>query len=274
MRYRAIVALVVVGVAALAGALAPTGPTGAAVPAGTGSVPHGTPEAHRFAGSRTVGPLFPPGSPIHTCTASVVDSRAGNLLITASHCISGTAKGYTFVPGYRDGAEPFGSWTVTGAYASPQWITRRSPQLDLAFLVVAPRRVHGLSEQIQAVTGANQLGTAPSRGMQITVPAYPTGRDDLPLTCTTRVYFRGAYPAFNCNPYVDGTSGSPWLRRGRRGWVVVGVIGGLHQGGCYPWTSYSAPFGPDTLRTYADAAGGGQASIFPDPESDGCTTGL
>lgn len=108
----------------------------------------------------------------------------------------------------------------------------------------------------------------------MTVPAYAVGRDDRPLICTAPIYYRGVYPAFDCNRYVDGTSGSPWLRRGPHGWEVVGVIGGLHQGGCEPWTSYSAPFGTDTLRTYSAAVRGHRTSGFPGPESDGCTTGL
>ena len=260
--------LVALGV--VTGTLAPAVMAGAA----PDTAPAGTPSAHRIAGTRTVGPLFPPGSTTHTCTASVVASTVGNLLITATHCIAGTARGYTFAPGYHDGVEPFGLWTVVGAYASPQWITRRSPQLDFAFLVVAPRQARGRPVQIQSVTGANRLGTAPAAGTAVTVPAYPIGKEDRPVTCTARVYFRGIYPAFNCNPYVDGTSGAPWLRRGTHGWVVVGVIGGLHQGGCYPWTSYSAPFRADTLRTYAAAANGGKTSVFPGPEHDHCTTGL
>ena len=230
---------------------------------------HGLSEA-----TATVGPLFPPGSSTHTCTASVVASPTGNLLITATHCIAGNAKGYTFAPGYHDGVEPFGLWTVTGAYGSPEWISRRSPELDFAFLAVAPRFQHGHLHQIQAVTGANRLGTAPPSGTTVTVPAYAIGTHDRPLTCTARVYYAGVYPAFNCNPYVDGTSGAPWLRRGPRGSVVVGVIGGLHQGGCEPWTSYTAPFGSVTLRTYAAAARGSRTPSFPGPESDGCTTGL
>jgi len=242
--------------------------------AATATRPAGTPTAHHFGGTPTVGPLFPPGSPSHTCTASVVDSPAGDLLITATHCIAGDARGYTFVPGYHEGVAPFGSWTVVGAYGSPAWIARRSAQLDFAFLVVAPRRVRGRLRPIQSVTGANRLGTAPSRGTPVTVPAYAAGRHDLPLTCTARVYYAGVYPAFDCNPYVDGTSGSPWLRKGPHGWVVVGVIGGLHQGGCEPWTSYSAPFGADTLRTYGATVRGDRTADFPGPESDGCTTGL
>jgi hypothetical protein len=258
-----------VAVAVVVGALVTAGGATA-----TGTPPAGTAMAHHFGGNRTVGPLFPPGSSTHTCTASVVDSPVGDLLITATHCIVGDARGYTFVPGYRDGVEPYGSWTVVGAYGSPQWIAHRPPQLDFAFLVVSPRGIHGRYRQIEAVTGANRLGRAPARGTAVTVPAYAIGHDDRPLTCTARVYYRGVYPAFGCSPYVDGTSGSPWLRRGPHGWVVVGVIGGLHQGGCEPWTSYSAPFGADTLRTYAGAVRGDRTSDFPGPESDGCSSGL
>ncbi len=254
--------------------LAPTGWAGATEPSGSGVIPPDTPTAHHFVGIKTVGPLFPPGSLAHTCTASVVSSAAGDLLLTSAHCITGAADGYTFAPGYHEGVEPFGTWTVTGVYGAPGWITRGEPQRDFSFLVVAPRIEHGRAEQIQEVTGGNRLGAAPTTGKEVTVPAYAAGQDDDPLTCTTRVYYRGEYPAFNCNPYVDGTSGAPWLERSGRGWLVVGVIGGLHQGGCYAWTSYSAAFGPVTFRTYSSAESDAKPSVLPRPASDGCTTGL
>jgi V8-like Glu-specific endopeptidase len=266
--------LTAVVLTALTAALATTGLPAGAGRAGAAAAPPGTPTARTFGGTPTVGPLFPPGSATHTCTASVVDSAVGNLLITATHCIAGDAKGYTFVPGYHDGIAPYGSWTVTGAYASPQWVRRRSPRFDVAFLVVAPQRRQGRLRQIQTVTGADRMGTAPAPGTRVTVPAYPIGRDDRPLTCTARVTYRDGYPAFDCTPYVDGTSGAPWLWRSRGGWTVVGVIGGLHQGGCEPWTSYSAPFGSDARQTYAAAVRGARTTTFPGPESDGCTTGL
>ncbi len=250
------------------------GSAAASPPTGAGAVPPGTPVAHPSAGNRTVGPLFPPGSAVHTCTASVVDSPVGDLLITATHCVIGSPKGYTFAPGYHDGVEPYGSWTVVGAYVDPEWTEHRAPELDVAFLRVAPHRVDGHVREIQGVTGGNRLGSAPSKRQEVTVPAYAIGRDDDPVTCTARVSYRGIYPAFGCNPYVDGTSGAPWLVDTKHGWDVVGVIGGLHQGGCYPWTSYTAPFGPDTARTYAGAARGAETPALPPPESDGCTTGL
>src|SRR5450755_4634946 len=86
--------------------------TGACTSPGDAAKPPGTPAPHTFGGTQSLGALFRPGSTDHTCTASVIDSTARNLLVTAAHCISGTAQGYSFVPGYHGGVEPFGSWTV------------------------------------------------------------------------------------------------------------------------------------------------------------------
>jgi V8-like Glu-specific endopeptidase len=247
----------------------PLGPAGAAAKARTTGEPV-TLSAHRFSGTPTVGALFPPGGTGHTCTASVVASTPGDLLITAAHCIAGTGAGYRFAPAYHDGVEPFGSWTVVRAYGAPQWITRQDPADDFAILVVAPRPIHGHREEIQELTGAARLGSAPTPGERVTVPAYAFGVDDDPITCTAPVYRDGAFVAFNCTPYPGGTSGAPWLLRGARGSTVVGVIGGLHQGGCSLATSYSALFASNIRATLARAASGGTPSTFPPAGGDGC----
>ena len=192
-------------------------------------------------------------------------STPGDLLITAAHCIAGTGDGYHFAPAYHDGIEPFGSWTVVHAYGAPQWINHQDPADDFAILVVAPHRLDGRNEQIQRATGAERLGTTPAAGIRVTVPAYRIGVDDDPITCTAPVYRDGSYVAFNCTPYPAGTSGAPWLRRSNGGSTVVGVIGGLHQGGCSVSTSYSAPFASSVRATLARAASGGAPSTFPGP---------
>jgi V8-like Glu-specific endopeptidase len=248
----------------------PLGPAGAAAQARATGEPSGTPSAHRFAGTPTVGALFPPGGADHICTASVVASTPGDLVITAAHCIAGTGAGYHFAPAYHNGVEPFGSWTVVRAYGAPQWISGQDPADDFAVLVVAPRRHDGHREEIQGATGAARLGSAPTPGERVTVPAYPIGVDDDPITCTAPVYRDGAFVAFNCTPYPGGTSGAPWLRLTARGSTVVGVIGGLHQGGCSVSTSYSAVFGSSVRATLARAASGGAASTFPRAGGDGC----
>jgi hypothetical protein len=75
--------------------------------------PPGTPTATLFNGVPTVGALFfTTGSDAHFCTASVVNSIPGDLILTAAHCVY-SASGYSgnmeFVPGYHDGIQPYGA---------------------------------------------------------------------------------------------------------------------------------------------------------------------
>jgi V8-like Glu-specific endopeptidase len=237
--------------------------------------PAGTEKSRAFGGTPTVGALFDSAtSKKHFCTASVVASPAGDVLMTAAHCITGSAKGFSFAPGFHDGEAPYGRWTVTGAYFDPEWMSRQKPTRDFAFLTVAPRRIAGVETEIQSVTGANVLGTKPSRGATVTIPADPAGEANAPITCTTKVYFDGIFPAFNCNPYVDGTSGSPWLAATSEGVMVVGLIAGLHQGGCYSYTSYSPPLDNHARAVFQRAAAGAKPEIGPEAGSDNCSTGL
>jgi V8-like Glu-specific endopeptidase len=261
--------LVIAAVVGLAvAALSAPGAAAAKPPAGTG-------KARSFAGTPTVGALFgSAGSKKHFCTASVVASVPGDVLMTAAHCIDGSAKGMSFAPGFHKGATPFGRWQVTGAYFDPEWIATQNPHRDYAFLTVAPRMIAGVKTEVQSVTGANVLGTGATAGETVTVPAYPAGEANAPITCTAKVYLEGAFPAFNCNPYVDGTSGSPWLAATPEGVMVVGLIAGLHQGGCYTYTSYSPPLGSHARAVYERASAAAKPQIGPEAGSDNCSTGL
>ncbi len=256
-------------VAIVAVAVAATGSVASA------SAPPGTKKARTFNGTPTVGALFTSAtSQTHFCTASVISSRHGDVLLTAAHCVAGDAKGWSFAPGVHHGVSPFGRWRVTGAYFDRQWIAHQNPRRDYAFLTVAPKRIKGAMTEIQTVTGANRLGRRARRGELVTVPAYPDGKANDPITCTAPVYFDGAFPAFNCNPYVDGTSGSPWLVATPAGRIVVGLIAGLHQGGCFPYTSYSPPLGSHARQVLRRAERGARPQSGPKPGSDGCSTGL
>jgi hypothetical protein len=219
----------------------------------------------------TVGPLYRPGGGAkHTCTASVVDSPHHNVVLTAAHCLRGRAAGYEVAPGYEHGRAPFGRWRVTAAYLDRDWLSDRDPRRDFAFLVVAPRSTPHHRTGIEDVTGGNRLGAAAKHGQQVTVAGYAAGDKDDATLCTIPVYFRGQFPAFDCDPFVGGTSGSPWLSRSIRGATVVGLIGGLNQGGCASSTSYSPPFGDRVRRVYERATRGGPGDRAPDPGGDGC----
>jgi hypothetical protein len=228
--------------------------------------------SHHFAGTPTVGALFSPGAypSFHTCTASVIRSAHRDVIMTAAHCMQGTGVGYKFAPGYHNGKTPYGVWKVIAAYGSPGWLRHHNTQRDWAFLVVANKTQHGKVVHLQDVVGGNRLGFAAEPKEAIRVPAYPAGGDINPITCLTHVYRHGDFPAFNCGGYVGGTSGAPWLVGHGRTRTVVGVIGGLHQGGCLPATSYSARLGPPALTAFRRAEHRRPANKFPSPPGDGC----
>jgi V8-like Glu-specific endopeptidase len=255
-------------VVTLIAALALVGPCSAATVSAE-EQPQPTPTATPFDGISIVGPVFKHGLDApHSCTASVLSSPARDLIITAAHCLSGTAAGIQFAPGYDKGLTPYGVWTVTSAYVDPAWLTTQDPRYDYAILRVAD---HG-DVGIQDVTGGALLGTSPRRHQAITDVAYNGGIDDQPITCTPRTYKTEGYPSFDCHGYVGGSSGSPWLTtvRGTRVNVVHGVIGGLHQGGCFEYTSYSSPFGKAVFRLLARADAGTTADTLPVAGGDGC----
>jgi hypothetical protein len=232
--------------------------------------------AHHFAGTPTVGALFLPSAypAIHTCTASVVRSKSRNIIVTAAHCMEkGKDAGYTFVPGYHDGQAPYGTWTTTAAFASPKWLrqTSTATRRDVAFLRVANHTSSGTVKRLQQVVGGNRLGTAPKSGRMVRVPGYVVGSLDEPITCRAPVYRHARFPAFDCGGYQGGVSGSPWLVGHRKVRTAVGIIGGLHQGGCSPSTSYSSPLGHWSKALLKRAVHHREGDTFPNPPGDGCS---
>jgi V8-like Glu-specific endopeptidase len=206
----------------------------------------------------------------HGCTASVVHSADGDTLITAAHCVAGSGRGMVFVPGQRGAQAPYGRWTVTAVHLASRWAARQDPDDDVAFLTVAPRVINGVRTEIESVTGAFALGATPVRGERVAVTGYPAGAANDPITCSTTTYLTRTFPSFDCRGYVDGTSGSPWLRTTRAGTQIVGVIGGLNQGGCYDYTSYSSPLARDADDSYRRASTHAPADVAPQPGGDGC----
>jgi hypothetical protein len=227
----------------------------------------------------TVGPVFLAGlDRPHTCSASVLASAGHDLVITAAHCLVGSGAGVQFVPGYRDGNTPYGVWTASQAYVDPSWTANQDPRYDVAILKMQRQHRNGRWVGVQDVVGANRLGPAPADGATVEVPAYPMGLDDEPMSCENTLYRTEGYPGFDCAGYVGGTSGAPFLLSSGstapagsgEGAVIVGVIGGLHQGGCSDDTSYSAPFGPAVYLLRQRATAGLSPDVLPAAGSAGC----
>jgi hypothetical protein len=246
-------------------ALALAGPVTAAQAAAHGGDPSGT--TIHFPGLPQVGALFSAADytgadAAHFCTASVIDSPRGDLVLTAAHCVYSVSKGtythasITFAPGYDNGPDASlgGVWNVASIEVAPGYVADGAEEDDFALLVIAPQ--HG--REIQDVTGGLRLAAA-----HLPEPVSVVGYNNLqydadgnePIVCSTRAFEETddglPWARFNCPNYQDGSSGGPWIAPGGR---VIGVIGGYEQGGDTPDWSYSALFGADTLAFYRSVA--------------------
>jgi V8-like Glu-specific endopeptidase len=190
----------------------------------------------------------------HFCTASVVDSRAGDLLITAAHCVTGrSADQVAFVPDYAKGQEPFGAWTVSQIIMDQQWQSSSDADDDFAFLIVHQA---GSKVPVQALTGGEAVGIGVSSVRTVKVAGYPDSQDGI-VTCQNPVQdFSSTQLEFDCDGFTDGTSGSPLIAYSGpfdNVDTVIGVIGGYQQGGFTSSVSYAAKFGTQMTALYQSA---------------------
>ena len=220
-----------------------------------GPLPAASREGRPFPGTPAVGALFTisngkPGT--RFCTASVIHSPHGNLLITAAHCLTGIQGTLAFVPGYAHGSTPYGTWYITRVFTGHAWASSSDPGDDVAFLTVSPHA----SVPIEDVTGAEQLGTGQPSNEQAQVVGYPNAANE-PIVCGNWTRAVGAAQLeFDCGGYTNGTSGGPFLTRVNRATgqgLVIGVIGGYEEGGDLPSVSYSATFGRNVSSLYQTA---------------------
>ncbi|MGW2252040.1 trypsin-like serine peptidase [Kitasatospora sp. NPDC001660] len=192
----------------------------------------------------------------HFCTASVVDSAALNLIVTAAHCVwdpkLGRRSDLVFVPGYRNGDTPSGIWPLVAVTVDDGWKDHADPDADVAFAVVQAQN----GQQVQQVLGANKLGVNRGFRLPVRVTGYP-GTSDVPITCANNTTEQSPTQLrIDCPDYTGGTSGSPWVTDfdpSTRTGTVVGVIGGYQEGGDSPDTSYSSYFG-DRIQALYDRA--------------------
>ncbi|MEY9966010.1 hypothetical protein ABIA33_004065 [Streptacidiphilus sp. MAP12-16] len=203
-----------------------------------------------YNGRPSIGIIFYAGQDMrtHYCTASVVRSAGKNLIMMAAHCRPSSNMAY--VPAYRSGAstQPYGIWRVQKVYVDGHYSNSGSGiNYDYAFAKVAK---DAKGRQLENVTGGNTLTRTPSYYNWVGVTGYPkvsSAPADKAITCWNHTSKVPGYSqmSFLCYGYYGGTSGSPWLinldSRTNTG-SVIGLIGGLDEGGPNSWTSYSPIF--------------------------------
>lgn len=143
----------------------------------------GAGEAAVFPGLPTVGALLVKGHAQPICTASVVWSSHGDVLLTAAYCLGRTLRrNLTFAPAYYDGRAPLGMWAAERQIVPAGWFTRKNASaganIDFAFLIVRG--------DVQRYTGAEIVASSSPAPARVRVVAYVNKRDRYPITCLRR----------------------------------------------------------------------------------------
>ncbi|MEV6952449.1 trypsin-like peptidase domain-containing protein [Streptomyces sp. NPDC051183] len=223
----------------------------------------------------TVGVLMANGE--HWCTASVVDSPAGNVVATAAHCVApagedglpgevahdGMAIGeLAFAPAFSgegSGRRPLGVWKVRSIQVDERWTKWGEDTADFAFLTVEP---DGDGRSVQAAVGS---GEAPrpdwTSGYErdVTVVGYPESQhnpENKPVACTTQSRHDENDPDMlyiSCAGFWTGTSGSPWVAD-RGGPNQPGRLIGVLSGGDTDVDSTAALFDERAKALYERAS--------------------
>lgn len=171
---------------------------------------------HGGAVTRSTGKVFfTLGGTDYVCSGSAVDSAHADVVLTAAHCVSAGvgqwAVNWLFVPGYRDGAEPYGAYAARRFFVSPRWSgtlgdgAAADERYDIAFVTVG--RATPYRTRARGPRAGSLPATAPVafgwRGGLAT--AYVFGYPSLPpYTGLYSNYCAGPAQA----PVTPGTSGA------------------------------------------------------------------
>jgi len=195
------------------------------------------------------------------CSGTSVNAPSFSLVITAGHCVHEGRRWFgrkwIFVPGYRFGERPFGTFAARWLGSTPQWIAAENPNFDIGAAVVS-RNERG--QRLAEAVGAADIAWNLSPNQVFDVYGYPVAQpfDGATLQHCSQAPFEGhaffsfltAGPlnlAVQCNS-SPGASGG--------GWVIAGnVLNGLTADG-FPEddTVYGPYFGDAVAKLFARAA--------------------
>ena len=216
--------------------------------------------------------LFKYGATTYRCSGSVVDSPAGNVVLTAGHCViapgSGThATNIVFLPGYRDGAHTFGDWPATTFATTSAWETTAGTgdpndadeAGDMAMLTLANRPGDGAT--IQSVVGAVGIGFNQPRLQTYMEYGYPAatpydGTRLYKLTAPWAVddpFFSPPTMGISSD-FTGGSSGGPWLVGSPP--VALSVTDYRYTGGPLSGYMFGPYFGNTAQQLYTTATVG------------------
>ncbi len=172
---------------------------------------------------RTHGKVFfSSGGDDFVCSGTVITSPNENVVLTAGHCVydnegGGFSTNFIFVPGYRNGSEPFGAWTGQQLFTLAGW-KAGDFDFDIGMARISPKS----GDEIQEVVGSRGIGFNQSPNGHtfeaIGHPQAPPFKGERMYRCTSGFGYRdsgGAQPpiAIGCD-MTGGSSGGGWVISG------------------------------------------------------------
>jgi hypothetical protein len=207
----------------------------------------------------------------YQCSGSVIDSPAGDVVLTAGHCVIDPETGVVaseviFVPGYRERKAPFGVFAASSFVTTPEWSSTAGggdsdEAGDLALLVLAPDPETGQS--VEARVGALAIAFEQPREQTYTQwgypgeAPYPEGEilysHTTPYAGSDPFYLPSVAPIKIASDFTAGASGGPWTIGPTSAPTVLSLTDYYYA--TDPHHLYGAYFGATARHVYEEAAG-------------------
>lgn len=209
---------------------------------------------------RATGRLFfqiPGSTGTNSCTASVAYGRA---VWTAGHCVFTRGRGWhtnmVFVPAYRNGYAPYGSFTVFSRNSLLGWTRDNNLAYDIGMVAVRDRSSRKVSQWVGYL---GYIYNAPATQMfhSFGYPVNLGNNGRYLIACAGATYTRDSRPGpdpigIGCD-MTNGSSGGPWIiayapfRSG-----AVNYVNGVNSYGIQsrPNIMYSPYFGDGARALY------------------------
>jgi len=203
---------------------------------------------YRVFPNRAHGKLFfQQGTGKFVCSGTVVTSTGHWLVETAGHCVADAAThtfstNVVFVPAYRNGTAPFGSWTAFSLWTKTAWINTGNLREDRGFVLL---NNNSAGQPIQNVTGSEGIAFNQGYLQHVVDFGYPAAS---PFNGETEQLCLASFE--ETDPFNTSAGSVPWGigcdqtgGSSGGGWVIrYGPGGGFVNGhNDYKYTSPSRP---------------------------------
>lgn len=192
----------------------------------------------------------------HVCSASALNTPSKNVIATAAHCVHGGKGGgwysnIAYVPGYYDGAAPYGVWRLRSVRVFDAWRVNTDWRRDQAFISVWPNGGRNLVD----VTGGNGFVWNASRWQaHVRIWGWPAEKPfdgRRPQKCDGATYDATSGDAGMFCGLNGGASGGPWIKD--MNWPDMGYLMAVtSRAGNFVQLLYAAPFDKYTKQLWLE----------------------